>query len=782
MLEQFVAVMPGTLAPALLVMSLSVMLTVGEGRDKPISSHWRLIGLIVGLIAAIVFAGLRASAVINQRTFVNYPVLWCAIIADILTIVVVVFARRITTNWQQHKVFMHIANAVAAIDIALTLFYALPDVILQLTIWVEPGETAFTSAMLLRALGFLLGVAMSIIVAAIFRTMRTTAVRWAFTVAVAAMMVILLIQHFTGLAQILQARGFPMNHTMFVALAWSINQNSTMIMAQALVFLIPAAASIVAGFRMKTHDVPGANEATLRRHKVFRRHAIAAAVWSLIAAIGVTATLTVGVAATHQTITLSPPEAYSLKDGVATIPFSQVEDGHLHRFEYKAKDGTVMRFIIIRKNGGAYGIGLDACENCGDAGYYEKDGKIICKKCEVAINLATVGDKLNAELSTYGSNITVQPKADAVVSDLYNTESGGATSTSDPTAFLKESDAAKIKTIFWSFNITSFAPQLNIHATVNGTNVPVVGTWFNKNLKISTGETTVVGVEGMRSWWQLDGKWPKDDSDQGVIGKTLASELGVTTGDTITLNKTTASGKKNEQKIKLTGVYDSGDEDNGSLYIASSTAQVLADLPDSVDKIEVKALTTPENDLARKAAANPAALSQEEWETWYCTAYPSSIAYQIEEVIPGAVAKQVRQVAALQGNVLQKTQAVMILMTVLSLIAAAVAVANLMVASIGERSGELALLKALGATDAAVSRLMLAETAAISLLGAIVGALLGSGVAQLIGRVVFGSGITMRPMVFVLVFVLLAVTVLLASASSIRSILNLKPAEVLHGR
>lgn len=221
----------------------------------------------------------------------------------------------------------------------------------------------------------------------------------------------------------------------------------------------------------------------------------------------------------------------------------------------------------------------------------------------------------------------------------------------------------------------------------------------------------------MRSWWQLDGKWPKDDSDQGVIGKTLASELGATTGDTITLNKTTASGKKNEQKIKLTGVYDSGDEDNGSLYIASSTAQVLADLPDSVDKIEVKALTTPENDLARKAAANPAALSQEEWETWYCTAYPSSIAYQIEEVIPGAVAKQVRQVAALQGNVLQKTQAVMILMTVLSLIAAAVAVANLMVASIGERSGELALLKALGATDACGTRLMLAETAAISAAG-----------------------------------------------------------------
>lgn len=397
-----------------------------------------------------------------------------------------------------------------------------------------------------------------------------------------------------------------------------------------------------------------------------------------------------------------------------------------------------------------------------------------------------VGDKLNAELSTYGSNITVQPKSDAVVSDLYNTEgsagSGASGATSDPTSFLKESDAKKIKTIFWAFNITNFAPQLNVHADVNGVNAPLVGTWFNKKLKLESGETTVVGVEGMRSWWTLDGTWPKDDSDEGVIGATLAQQLGVGRGDTVTVTKKTASGETHTQKIRLTGVYDSGDDENGSLYLASSTAQVLADLPDSVDKIEVKALTTPENDLARKAAKNPAALSQDEWETWYCTAYPSSIAYQIEEVIPGAVAKQVRQVAALQGNVLQKTQAVMILMTVLSLIAAAVAVANLMVASIGERSSELALLKAIGATDGAVSRLMMAETAAVSLLGALVGALLGSGVAQIIGQVVFGSGITMRPMVFVLVFVLLALTVAVASASSIRSILSLKPAEVLHGR
>ena len=411
-----------------------------------------------------------------------------------------------------------------------------------------------------------------------------------------------------------------------------------------------------------------------------------------------------------------------------------------------------------------------------------------------------VGDKLNAELSTYGSNIVVQPKSDAVVSDLYNTgDANGSetSSSSDPTSFLKESDAKKIKTIFWAFNITNFAPELNIHADADcsgssqgsckAANVPIVGTWFAKTLHMDSGESAVAGMNGMRSWWKISGSWPKDDSEQAMVGSTLATTLGVRIGDSITLDKTIAAAngtgtERNRVHVKIVGIFDSGDSDNNGIYMPSIVAQTLANLPDSVDKIEVKALTTPDNDLARKASKNPAALTQDEWETWYCTAYPSSIAYQIEEVLPGAVAKQVRQVAALQGDVLQKTQAVMVLMTVLSLVAAAIAVANLMAASIGERGSELALLKAIGATDGAVSRLMLAETAVISLIGALVGSLLGSGLAQIVGHVVFGSGITMRPMVFVLVFVLLAVTILVASLSSIRAILGLKPAQVLHGR
>ena len=388
-----------------------------------------------------------------------------------------------------------------------------------------------------------------------------------------------------------------------------------------------------------------------------------------------------------------------------------------------------------------------------------------------------VGDKLNAELTTYGSNIVVQPKTDAVVSGLYETGD-----TPDPTSFLKEDEVGNIKTIFWAYNIVDFAPSLTAHLDVSsgsadGGSVRVRGTWFNKDLALSTGESVTAGVTTMRSWWRLDGAWPSDDADEAVVGSALASKLGVHAGDTITL-----AGASGTKDLAVTGVYASGDDDDKTLYAPLADVQDLTGHAGQVERIEVKALTTPENELSRKAAANPKLLSQADWETWYCTAYPSSIAYQIEEVVTGSVAKQVRQVAAVEGNVLEKTQALMILMTGLSLVAAALAVASLTTASLVERTGEFALMKAIGADSVSVIRLILGETAVIGVIGLAVGSAVGSGLAQVIGKVVFSSTITMRPMVFVLVALLIAAVLLLATASSMRSILRIQPATALHRR
>ncbi|MEE0653933.1 ABC transporter permease [Bifidobacterium pseudolongum subsp. globosum] len=394
-----------------------------------------------------------------------------------------------------------------------------------------------------------------------------------------------------------------------------------------------------------------------------------------------------------------------------------------------------------------------------------------------------VQDKLSAELAAYGSNITVRAKSDAVVADLYETMDGGAGGASTG-ALLDEADAQNVKTIFWAYNITNFAPRLDTNGSVRAQGAavrqaPVVGTWFAKRLQLETGESAVAGMAGMRSWWKLDGRWPNDGTAEAVVGAKLAKALGVALGDTA---QVTVSREGRDVPLTIVGVYTSNDSDDGAIYTSTASAQRLADAAGKIGQIEVKALTTPENDLARRAAKNPAMLSQEEWETWYCTAYASSIAYQLEEAIPGAVARQVRQVGALQSDVMTKTRAIMVVMTALCLVAAAVAVANLMAAAIAERSGELALLKAVGAGDGAVARLLLAETLLVAFAGLVVGAAAGLGVAQLIGHLVFGTGITARPLVLLLVCALIVVSVLAASVASMCSVIRLQPAQVLHGR
>ncbi|MBF9314925.1 DUF2318 domain-containing protein [Bifidobacteriaceae bacterium NR002] len=391
MLRLFVAVLPGLLPLTLLTMGLSASLTVGEGRDKPLSARWRLYGLSFGTVAALIFAILRASVVINQRNFINMPALCIAVPFDIAAIAVVIRSRKTVENWREHPLLMHISNAIGACALALTVFYALPDVILQLTIFVDSSTPPFTSDMLLRALGFVIGIIAAICLSLMVRSLRATSNAISFKIAIVLSMIILLVQHVTSLLQIMQGSILLyIDDFSFSVLVWLINNNPLMIMAQISVFLIPAVASLIIGFKAA---VVGENAAEIRTKRAFKRKSRKSALAALLAAVTVILTLTAGVSIMNIKPTLTPPEPYELHDGLATINFVQISDGHLHRFQYKAKDGIVMRFIIIKKNGGAYGVGLDACENCGDAGYYEKDGKIICRKCDVAINLATIGFK-----------------------------------------------------------------------------------------------------------------------------------------------------------------------------------------------------------------------------------------------------------------------------------------------------------------------------------------------------------------------------------------------------
>lgn len=392
-----------------------------------------------------------------------------------------------------------------------------------------------------------------------------------------------------------------------------------------------------------------------------------------------------------------------------------------------------------------------------------------------------VGDKVNQELKAYGANITVVPKENSVLTDLYALDGQEETAA----AHLKEDDLGKIKTIFWGFNILDFTPFVNTTVVLDDeTEVKLTGTWFNHHLALNTGEELNAGIHSLRSWWDVkNGQW-LDEQKEGtanggaMVGTVLAERLGISSGDS--LHVKTSDGEKT---LSVVGVFDSGGDEDEQIFTTLATAQELSGTKGLIDSIEVSALTTPDNELAKKAATKgPGSLSPADYETWYCTAYVSSICYQIQEAIPDSVASPVRQVAESEGNILDKTQLLMILITILSLFGSALGISNLVTASVMERSNEIGLLKAIGARDYRISGIVLTEIIITAVVGGVAGYFMGYGFAQIIGQTVFNSSIEMKPMVIPIVAVLIVIVTLAGSIPAIRMLLRLRPAEVLHGR
>ena len=93
-------------------------------------------------------------------------------------------------------------------------------------------------------------------------------------------------------------------------------------------------------------------------------------------------------------IELSAPETYTVEGDKIYVAMEDVNDFHLHRFEYRTENNVDVRWIVVRKpNSAAYGVGLDACEVCGNAGYYERNGQVGCRRCDVIMNTNTIGFK-----------------------------------------------------------------------------------------------------------------------------------------------------------------------------------------------------------------------------------------------------------------------------------------------------------------------------------------------------------------------------------------------------
>ena len=192
--------------------------------------------------------------------------------------------------------------------------------------------------------------------------------------------------------------------------------------------------------------------------------------------------------------------------------------------------------------------------------------------------------------------------------------------------------------------------------------------------------------------------------NDALIGVELAHTLGLKQGDTFRID----AGDGRETAVKVSGIFSLGvrELDERYVYLPLKQAQTLLDLPGGVTIIEAKV-----NDIfqANEYASQLNALTLLKSESWM----------QTNTQLLNALSSQS-----------MTTEIIRIFIA----ISVAFGIASVLAVSVVQRTREIGILRAMGATAGQILRVFLIQGALLGLLGAILGCLLGAGLLESFAR------------------------------------------------
>ena len=273
---------------------------------------------------------------------------------------------------------------------------------------------------------------------------------------------------------------------------------------------------------------------------------------------------------------------------------------------------------------------------------------------------------------------------------------------------------------------------LVVARTGNGPPIVVVGTDFDR-------------VRQLDRWWSVD-VWPSG-SQQALVGVRAASFLA----------------PKNQpfdlsfqgRTIHLTsaGTVRTGGAEDSRIYL--SLADFVAWTGVQPSTIEVAASGSPQEITA--------------------------ILNQLGQAIPAADVRPVRQIMEGEARVLGKTRSTLLATTALIILTAALCVLSTLMGWVFDRRRDFAIMKALGASERLLNGFFAAEAAVLGAAGAVIGFVLGIGIAAWIGRVNFHASVIPRFTVLPVVLAGSIVVTLLSAILPISLLRRVQPAVILRG-
>ena len=361
-------------------------LALGYLSTENFKSKYKIIfgTVFVGTLAAIISSIIREIPNFVNRSALSFWSMVPIVIAFI-GIIIFYFLK------EKSSIYKNIFVSFLSLYIIASFFYYMPALFVQLNNFVYYGESAVSTMVLYRIIGYVFAVVLMILSSiAIFKIVRRVDKIYRDKILMISLSIWGINQIFIVLQRLYAVDLIPRSASVFNTIAWVIN-HAHYIGFSLMIFLIILPIILYLN-NMKVKET-FKNPAEFRKKKSRMRCNRNLAKFLLILIVINVFSLTYLRAYSGREIQLSEPEEYEIDNDMIVIPLSELEDMKLHRYQYTASDGVHMRFFLIKKSQGSYGVVLDACEICGPSGYYERGNDVICKLCDVIMNRGTIGFK-----------------------------------------------------------------------------------------------------------------------------------------------------------------------------------------------------------------------------------------------------------------------------------------------------------------------------------------------------------------------------------------------------
>jgi putative ABC transport system permease protein len=273
---------------------------------------------------------------------------------------------------------------------------------------------------------------------------------------------------------------------------------------------------------------------------------------------------------------------------------------------------------------------------------------------------------------------------------------------------------------------------LVVARTSDGRPIVVAGTDFDR-------------VRQLDRWWSVSG-WPSS-SQQALIGvRAMPAVAPKNQAFNLSFQGRTLH-------VSPAGTVQTGAAEDSRIYI--SLADFVAWTGVQPSTIEIAASGSPEE--------------------------VASIMNQVTQAIPAGDTRPVRQIMEGEARVLGKTRATLLAAAALIILTAALCVLSTLMGWVFDRRRDFAIMKALGASGRLLNGFFAAEAAVLGATGAVIGFVVGIGIAAWIGRVNFHAPVMPRLSVLPVVLAGSMAVTLLSAILPISLLRRVQPAVILRG-